>query len=223
MGKRKGRPASTHQPQPQSTLEALMDPSFSPPTYFPSTITDEYDNKVLTINAALSAEECSRLKNYVDTSPNVTVQHQPRTSEYTFRHNDRLQITDPGFARFLFQRLRPLLSTHVSLSSAVGMNSNIRLYRYSKGQRFDAHYDMCNEVNNGITRWTVLYYLNDVPRACGGSTAFYKFDNEKDVAADVSCVEGVCLLHLHGDECLLHKGSEVLRGVKYLLRTDLVF
>ena len=34
---------------------------------------------------------------------------------------------------------------------------------------------------------------------------------------------GACIVHRHGNECLEHEGEQVRRGVKYLLRTDVVY
>ncbi|GMI54803.1 hypothetical protein ScalyP_jg7190 [Parmales sp. scaly parma] len=164
-----------------------MNKSYASPSYFPSTITDIHEGKVLTVNDALSKPECRALINFIEQSPNVTTTHQERTREYTYRHNDRLQLDDSSFACFLFARMKPLLATHPSFANAVGLNPNIRLYRYEEGMRFDAHYD------------------------------------QSVTTANVSPIEGSACLHIHGDECLLHKGAEVTLGVKYLLRTDIVF
>ena len=34
---------------------------------------------------------------------------------------------------------------------------------------------------------------------------------------------GAILMHMHGDRCLEHEAEPVLRGVKYILRTDIVY
>lgn len=34
---------------------------------------------------------------------------------------------------------------------------------------------------------------------------------------------GLALLHMHGDDCLEHEGAEVLSGVKYVLRSDILY
>ncbi len=53
----------------------------------------------------------------------------------------------------------------------------------------------------------------------GGATAFWV--GRKMVAA-VEPRPGTALLHLHGDDCLEHEALLVERGVKYVLRSDLV-
>jgi len=219
-------PASSEaisQQQSSSLLLPLMDPTFTPPDYFPSLITDKYNDKVLTINSALSHSECLSIISLINSNPNIKTQFQKRTNEFTFRHNDRLQFFDQPFSDFLYERVKPLLQTHPSFTNSVGMNSNIRLYRYEKGMRFDAHYDENNKLDTGKTRWTVLCYLNTMPKNSGGETTFFVHNDESKVAVSIPCVEGSVCLHVHGVECLLHKGSEVTSGTKYLLRTDVVF
>lgn len=43
------------------------------------------------------------------------------------------------------------------------------------------------------------------------------------VVATVVPKTGMALLHKHGNNCLLHEGKAVKSGVKYLLRSDVVF
>ncbi|CRK31416.1 hypothetical protein BN1708_005420 [Verticillium longisporum] len=63
------------------------------------------------------------------------------------RVNDRFQVDDPAFARRLWlgTGLRDALQREDVRAlwggDVVGLNSNIRVYRYTKGQYFDAHYD----------------------------------------------------------------------------------
>ncbi|KAF3068542.1 hypothetical protein CFAM422_007758 [Trichoderma lentiforme] len=109
----------------------------------------------------------------------------------------------------------------------VGLNPNIRIYRYSKGQYFDCHYDDSNNlVLDSVpvkTTWTLLLYLTSSAEGCiGGETVFYPHDR-KSAAEEiaVSLETGMLLLHKHGDDCLLHEGREVQDGEKWVLRTDL--
>lgn len=111
----------------------------------------------------------------------------------------------------------------------LGLNSNIRVYRYRTGQFFDKHYDESNKLQWGEanvpakTTWTLLIYLTT---CTGGETAFYpetlkKGDGTPDPIV-VGLETGMALLHKHGDDCLLHEGKEVKSGEKWVLRSDLV-
>ncbi|KAG0055526.1 hypothetical protein BGZ83_008271 [Gryganskiella cystojenkinii] len=121
---------------------------------------------------------------------------------YAFRDNDRVQMDSPDFARMLWQkcgfadRWRELwmdpkngLETtqgHCITSGpknnkrvrhAVGLNRNIRLYRYQKAQSFGAHYDesVTDPEDGTVSEYTVLIYLNGERDSdlIGGETVFY--------------------------------------------------
>ena len=55
----------------------------------------------------------------------------------------------------------------------------------------------------------------------GGDTVFMK--TAKAELCRVTPQRGMALLHAHGRRCLLHEGEEVRRGVKYLLRADIMY
>jgi hypothetical protein len=54
----------------------------------------------------------------------------------------------------------------------------------------------------------------------GGETRFY---DGRRLVASITPAPGLALLHLHGDECLEHEALPVVRGTKYVLRSDVVF
>ena len=56
----------------------------------------------------------------------------------------------------------------------------------------------------------------------GGSTAFYEGHGGRPCCS-FAPRRGFCLIHEHGDRCLLHEGCVVNGGSKFLLRTDVVF
>ena len=95
--------------------------------------------------------------------------------------------------------------------------------------------------DGGTTEITVLIYLSS---CTGGATRFYsatpsaaaapsrtKIKNNKNFPKHPPSsssfafdpVPGTMLLHIHGDRCLEHEADPVLDGVKYVLRTDVVF
>lgn len=110
--------------------------------------------------------------------------------------------------------------------------------RYSEGQRFGKHVDGSQDLPGGaVTGYTLLVYLNGrgtrksarAPKGSGvvaaslsgGETVFY--DERGARMQAVAPQAGMALLHLHGDECLEHEGAAVRSGVKYVLRSDVVF
>jgi hypothetical protein len=144
-------------------------------------------------------------------------------------------VSDPAFAERLWSQtaLKDLVTTFSDPSifggEVLGLNPNIRVYRYTKGQFFDQHYDESNRLAFGQeqipakTTWTLLIYLS---KCDGGQTIFYPEPvSKRDKSPNPIVCElevGMALLHRHGDDCLLHEGAEVRDGEKWVLRSDLV-
>ncbi|KAI1289122.1 hypothetical protein F5Y03DRAFT_63597 [Xylaria venustula] len=170
--------------------------------------------------------------------PLTTTPGRPKRGEAT-RVNDRFQIQDALFAQRLWLQtgLRDAALDdavkHLWGGEVVGLNPNVRVYRYSKNQFFDCHYDDYNLVDvpsedgsekiRAKTTWTALLYLTSAADGVlGGETVFYP--NDRKSAQDelvVAPETGMLLLHKHGDNCLLHEGREVIAGQKWIIRTDI--
>lgn len=95
----------------------------------------------------------------------------------------------------------------------VGANERFRCYRYDVDQRFAPHYDGAFARNDDErSLLTFMVYLNESFR--GGETHFHDFD------VRVTPKTGMALLFQH---FLLHEGRYVNEGVKYALRTDVMY
>ncbi|KAH7304904.1 hypothetical protein B0I35DRAFT_144772 [Stachybotrys elegans] len=161
---------------------------------------------------------------------------RPKRGE-AVRVNDRFQVDDAAFARRLWEDTglkEALLNSDECKDlwggEPIGLNPNIRIYRYSPGQYFDCHYDDSNAVVlpldppvSARTTWTLLLYLTSSAEGCvGGETVFYPGDNKSpSTEIAVPLETGMLLLHKHGYDCLLHEGREVREGEKWVIRTDL--
>lgn len=182
----------------------------------------------------------------------MTTPGKPKKGD-AVRVNDRFQINDEGFAKRLWEEtgLRGLILGGVESADeagegmseserkqlwggeVIGLNPSIRIYRYSKGQFFDCHYDESNHLSlSNIpvkTTWTLLLYLTSSSTGCqGGETVFYPDEivipGKKSVVEEpivVGLETGMVLLHKHGNDCMLHEGREVIDGEKWVIRTDL--
>ncbi|KZV87955.1 hypothetical protein EXIGLDRAFT_773169 [Exidia glandulosa HHB12029] len=82
------------------------------------------------------------------------------------------------------------------------------------------------------SEWTLLVYLTGVEDGVeGGETVFYpearvmskQGSKASSSEARVSLSRGLALLHRHGHECALHEGAAVLKGTKWVLRSDVLF
>lgn len=131
------------------------------------------------------------------------------------RNNTRVIFDDVELAARLFERVRPALPERVCGMTVKGVNERFRAYRYDKGQRFAPHYDGSFQRNEREeSQLTFMIYLN--ADFDGGRTEFYSFDVDLGVAPRA----GMALLFQHH---LLHEGCEVRRGVKYVLRSDVMY
>lgn len=101
------------------------------------------------------------------------------------------------------------------------------MYKYTPSQHFGPHYDdsVKDAATGAISEWTLLIYLTGIEDGVkGGETVFYKDQKGTPSEAIVApLTRGTALLHRHGYECLLHEGSLVQKGTKYVLRSDLMF
>src|SRR5271155_4251717 len=167
------------------------------------------DNQILLIHNFFTSTLCKNYIGYLSTLPLTTTPAIPKRGEAT-RVNDRFQVDDHLFAQRLWTEtgLRELVADHPAAlwgGHVLGLNANIRLYRYSKGQFFDQHYDESNKVSFGAERtpskttWTLLIYLSTCE---GGETAFHPESSGRKGAKSpdpivVGLETGLCLLHRH--------------------------
>jgi hypothetical protein len=126
---------------------------------------------------------------------------------------------------------------------ATGVNPRFRVLRYSAGERFELHQDgsyrieaECNEKDGSATLsqqsfMTLQLYLNDGGGVsfAGGATRFVEplsmlnsCVNSEEVAKvrDVVPKSGRLLLFQHN---CWHEGERVTSGVKYVLRSEVMF
>lgn len=192
------------------------------------------EDQIVVIRNLLTSKLCKDYVSFLTSLPLMTTPGKPKRGE-AVRVNDRYQVTDAGFANILWQEtaLKQLILNYKNQAlwkgDVLGLNSNIRVYRYKPGQFFDQHYDESNKVSFGPdktpahTTWTLLIYLTTCQ---GGETAFYPESMTKGEKSPepvvVGLETGMALLHKHGDDCMLHEGKEVKSGEKWVLRSDLV-
>ncbi|XP_028768522.1 uncharacterized protein LOC114726124 isoform X2 [Neltuma alba] len=204
-------------------------------------ITRLKDSDLFTVQSFFSSAES---KAFIKVAEAIGFSHQGSlgpTKGEAYRDNDRISVHDPALADTIWESGLDKVFSDIRIRGkvAVGLNPNIRLYRYNVGQRFGRHIDESVDLGEGnCTYYTLLVYLSgglksspknatkkpgdlSVDPLSGGETVFYGSRNS--VVAEVAPTEGMALLHLHGDKCLLHEARNVTKGVKYVFRSDIVF
>jgi hypothetical protein len=137
------------------------------------------------------------------------------------RNNDRVMIDDPALAVELFARAEPFVPKNFLTRRPVGLNERFRYYRYTKGQKFDWHFDGAFTRDNGeSSKRTFMVYLND--GFLGGETVFNlrrlgKVDGG-ELLRDFPTA-GTALVFRHD---VLHTGGMALDGVKSVVRSDVM-
>jgi len=136
----------------------------------------------------------------------------------------------------LWQRCEHLIPREYN---PVGLNRRFRCYRYVKGATYRPHIDgawpgsglssdgdyVYDSYGDRLSRFTFLIYLNE--DFTGGETKFYAPNGEKVGVLDRRGVTPMCgsaLVFPHGDTkgALLHEGSGVESGTKYVVRTEVL-
>lgn len=194
------------------------------------------------LSDVLSAEECSELRlatEQIGYRPDV-----PISSKLDERARNVVLMANEVQNKSLFDRVKHLLPSQLGDEKLLGLNRRWRFYRYFSGNLYRKHLDgawpasgislgdgqerYVYDAHGGGTRskLTFIIYLNDDFE--GGCTTFFtpKVGEEGTLySRPIRPTLGAASVFLHGD-CrvpLLHEGSAVTRGTKYLLRTDVVY
>lgn len=195
----------------------------------------------------LSADECARLRTLTETLgylPDAAVS-LPRS----VRHNDNVVwITDEKTDGIIWQRVSTLANQDLEIfgpQQALGLNARFRFYRYGPGDFFKPHSDgswpgsriidgelVANAYPDRYSLMTFLIFLNDDFE--GGATRFLVNANQPGQparqgspvqAVDIRTPAGGVLCFPHGMHPLhcIHSSEPIERGVKYIIRTDMLF
>jgi predicted 2-oxoglutarate/Fe(II)-dependent dioxygenase YbiX len=128
------------------------------------------------------------------------------------RNNERVLYKDETYAAFIWERLKDFAPQGKSDRTACGLNELFRFYKYSAGQRFKMHKDGSFIRNpSEASQYTFMIYLNE--DYTGGETIFASGEIIRPAA-------GTALIFHHP---LRHEGSLLTAGVKYVLRTDIMY
>ncbi|SPO07282.1 uncharacterized protein DNG_09976 [Cephalotrichum gorgonifer] len=151
-------------------------------------------------------------------------------------------VVDQAFHDALWARLAPSVPSSLDGRLARGLNRRFRVYRYVPGAEYRAHidgawppsailegdkyvYDGSPADRKQSSLFTLLIYLNDEFE--GGETTFFvPAVRERTLNAyPVRPVMGAAAVFPHGDVrgALLHEGTGVRKGAKYVIRTDIEY
>ena len=152
----------------------------------------------------------------------------PPSGEY-IQNCSRALVSSEELAAELFVAVRHMLP---SRASCCGLSEQLRFLRYDCGDVFAAHRDgPSNWADGSRSHYSLILYLNTAGDDYeGGHTRFLPdCGGRDDIASSSSSSSGSSVVNqLAGDVLvfsheLLHESTPVLRGRKYVLRTDVMY
>lgn len=172
-----------------------------------------------------TTDECSKM---IKMCEKIGFKQLPETSLSSHRTNTRIELMQPTFAIDLFEKIKTHLPKSIKYEGKIwnlsGVNEKIRYCKYDCGQYFDKHIDghLILEKNNQTYQsfYTLMIYLNDVPKNSGGKTRFYTH-NGKQLVIDYEYQpqSGDCICF---DQEKLHDGENTNKK-KYIMRTEILY
>lgn len=194
-----------------------------------------------------SSEECTRL---IQASESMGYLADAAVSlPRDVRHNDSLTwVVDKQTDSIIWNRVKHLMTDDEAIFNnkpAVGINARFRFYRYSKGDYFKPHSDgswpgsrvinnklIADSYGDRYSQMTFLILLSD--DFDGGATRFLVNANDASQPArrgdqvaevDIRTPAGGILCFPHGMHPLhcIHSSEPIYRGVKYIIRSDVLF
>jgi len=179
------------------------------------------------VRGVLTQEQCAELLAHVNskgfTPALLNIGHGRQKLEPFVRDGHRIIVDSPELAAWLLEALRPHLPETMAGGHLVGLNERCRFLCYTPGQCFEEHLDGCyvrprGHPCAGDRSWiTVQLYLHDVPAAHGGATTFFP---GRTYGVGHQPEAGSALLFTQD---LTHEGSLVKAGLKYTMRTEVMY
>jgi len=174
------------------------------------------------LDGVLSEEECKALideaeeKGFEQALLNIGVGETLATD---FRSSQRCIIDSFEKADFIWSRIKQCLPELWKGYSVVGLNERLRILKYHKGDFFKPHMDGVYQRPDGSQRSfiTIQLYLNE--GFSGGNTTFLSNKSEKENVGVIPRT-GSILVFQHD---ILHEGSLLEDGIKYTIRTDVMY
>jgi len=192
---------------------------------------DENNGKLaFTVDNFLSNKECESILHRLEGHTFQKAVINQKTLDTNIRNNSRTYIEDPKFVNKIWSKLKNIGIIPKTMTNGVftlnGLYKHIIFYKYNRGEYFREHYDDEKKDLNKKSFFTVLIYLNNDFE--GGETTFIhhkKIKYKKKWKDEVTLTpvipqKGKLLVFKHN---ILHEGSILKSGIKYILRCDIMY
>ena len=172
---------------------------------------------VLTKSECESLIKLSETAGYIDALVNIGGGYQQKLS--SVRNCKRVMMDNKEMTNHLWERLKSFIPNVFMNRNKISFNERLRFLRYHKGEYFAPHHDgiYIRDDKSEMSLISVLIYLNDDYK--GGTTNFLNYNDEKQKFAP-KITQGMVLMFEHK---IYHEGAMLLKGTKYIIRTDVMF
>jgi prolyl 4-hydroxylase len=184
------------------------------------------------IDNFLSDEECDKLVNLAEETgfkaATVNIGGGMGKLMKDIRDCDRCMIDDFKAAEIILSRIRDILPKINEGGILSCVNQRFRILKYSESGKFETHIDglFPRDMDDYSERsvFTLHIYLSD-SNGNGGETIFY--DNTGSLfekgSESFACIPKKGRLAIFRQNDFAHCGSEVFSGLKYTVRTDIMY
>lgn len=204
----------------------------------PINLRELQDGIGIVLDQVLTRRECLAIIEATEETGYAPIGEARHGAVSVLRNNLWLQITDStdALSAQIWKRIAPYVPSEQTLEDdpaiwrAVGCNSNFRFAKYVQHlgpTAFAKHIDRPTiDEHDRCSMYTVNIYLNDLSQEQSGKTRFWS--HPKGMGKPVDHAGGtagsVCLFkQANFSDTPWHDGQELKSGVKYLMRTDVIY
>ncbi|WP_299715900.1 2OG-Fe(II) oxygenase [uncultured Tenacibaculum sp.] len=181
----------------------------------------------LLIKSAFDTSFCDKIINTTKSNFKKAITHYPTS----YRNNERQVIDDETYSTSLFNEIKNYIPNNIKYSGISkkesgewilkALNSRIRVCRYLPNQYFNKHLDGVHYISDDMqSKLTFMIYLNGKEDFSGGKTLFFDTKNSIHPFKKYTPEKGDLIIFDHN---LWHSGEIVLDGIKYVLRSDIIY
>ncbi|CAL2105405.1 WD_REPEATS_REGION domain-containing protein [Tenacibaculum sp. 190524A02b] len=179
------------------------------------------------IESAFDKEFCEGIIYNTEQTFNKSNTHYP----VSYRNNERQLLDDSNLSNDLFESIKNYIPKTIMIDGISSkekgtwnleeLNSRIRICRYLPNQYFNKHLDGVHYVSNEKqSKLTFMIYLNASDSFKGDRTLFFKSKEDDEVLVSYVPKQGDLIVFDHN---LWHSGEVVTEGIKYVLRSDILY
>ena len=207
-------------------------------------------DRAIIVRGVLTPVECKRVIASIEKAGLTSLQKERGDERYSSRNRvcNRTIMNDSAFSSLLETRLKDYIlpSLSISVNSSENdktlpikrnmagdwhldsVNPRWRGCRYDPGGFFAPHYDDGFSDGTRKTFVTIMTYLNTIKDGQGGRTCFWIDKNYENVRDNTLGEPDECFCPQAGDVLLfyqhiMHKGERLDHGVKYMIRSDVLY